>query len=83
MTAVAKSIEVLEDSLSIDSHQLGAHHRTGFRKDPLDARALSAIISPPQKREGLLLDRNQLKNPDDLAGYVFAHREVVQPCQEF
>ncbi len=60
------SIEVVEDSLSIDGHQLSLRVRAGW--DQL--QELTTYIAPPQKRESLLLNKNLLKNPDDLAGYV-------------
>jgi hypothetical protein len=58
------SIEVVEDSLSIDGHQLNIRIRPATR----DLTQISTYIAPPQKRESLLLNKNLLKNPDDLSG---------------
>jgi hypothetical protein len=58
------SIEVVEDSLSIDGHQLNIRIRPAATRDT----QIGTYIAPPQKRESLLLNKNLLKNPDDLSG---------------
>ena len=65
-------IEVIEDSLKVDARSLSSCIRElgcagGLSRD--EDRALSEILQPPAKRDGLLKHDGVMKSLDDLSGF--------------
>jgi len=79
-----KTIEVIEESVSVDSRSKVAL-RKGARKwddfDNMESSVLSTIILPPAKRDGLLRQEGLLKNPNDLSGWEVRPGSFLSNCK--
>eukprot|EP00282_Hemiselmis_andersenii_P025848 CAMPEP_0172003134 /NCGR_PEP_ID=MMETSP1041-20130122/3774_1 /TAXON_ID=464988 /ORGANISM="Hemiselmis andersenii, Strain CCMP439" /LENGTH=1107 /DNA_ID=CAMNT_0012656887 /DNA_START=292 /DNA_END=3609 /DNA_ORIENTATION=+ len=79
-----KTIEVIEESLSVESRSKVALRKGGGKwndLNSLESSVLSTIILPPAKRDGLLRQDGLLKNPADLSGWEVRPGSFLSNCK--